>query len=195
MAARRSGLHIRQSPCSLLPCQRLPDRIQEASYHRRMKMSEFWRSWSVSCGTSVFGFLRESSQQFWVPEHHIAPFLGVVKTAFSRKRFGRDRPSFPPSLADSKQHYRTVFEMPREKKILSATHDRSQRPDPVKYADDSVWPNLYLSMIAPTPTRSTWLSETFSTRTAPARPLIYAWVPSVTPQAGMMENQNLIPTR
>jgi len=84
--------------------------------------------------------------------------------------------------------------MPREKKILPATHDRSQRPDPVKYADDSVWPNLYLSMIAPTPTRSTWLSEAFSTRTALARPLINAWVPCVTPQGGMIENQNLIPT-
>jgi len=103
-------------------------------------------------------------------------------------------PSFPPSLADSKQHYRTVFEMPREKKILSATHDRSQRPDPVKYADDSVWPNLYLPMIAPTPTRSTWLSETSSTRTALACPLINAWVPFATSQGGMIENQNFIPT-
>jgi len=114
--------------------------------------------------------------------------------SFSAQMIRRSRPSFPPSLADSKQHYRTVFEMPREKTILSATHDRSQRPDPVKYADDSVWPNLYLSMIAPTPTRSTWLSETFSTRTALARPLINAWVPCVTPQGGMIENQNLIPT-
>src|SRR5258707_2204743 len=64
MAARRSGLHIRQSPRSLLPCQQLPDRIQEASYHRRMKMSEFWRSCLISCGTSIFGFLRERTRGF-----------------------------------------------------------------------------------------------------------------------------------
>jgi len=44
-----------------LPCQRLPDRIQEASYHRWMKMSEFWRSCLDSCGTSAVGFLRKSS--------------------------------------------------------------------------------------------------------------------------------------
>src|SRR6266852_9727916 len=99
MAARRSALHIRQSSCSLLPCQRLPDRIQEASYHRRMKMSEFWRSCLVSCGTSIFGFLWKSSQQFWVPEHHIAPFLGVVKTPFPCKSFGGAKPQFPPSVA------------------------------------------------------------------------------------------------
>src|SRR5712691_3108424 len=109
MAARRSALHIRQLSCSLLPCQRLPDRIQEASYHRRMKMSEFWRSRLVSYGTSVFGFLWKSSRRSWVPEGHTAPFLGVVKTVFPRKLFGGARPSFPPSLAHSKQHYRTVF--------------------------------------------------------------------------------------
>jgi len=52
--------------------------------------------------------------------------------------------------------------MPREKKMLSATDDRSQRPDPVKYANDSVWPNFYLSMIAPTPTRIAGLSTASS---------------------------------
>src|SRR6266478_138197 len=79
MAARRSWLHTRQSLCSLLPCRRLPDRIREALYRREMKMSEFWRSCLVSCGTSIFGFLWESSRQLWVPEGHIAPFLRVVK--------------------------------------------------------------------------------------------------------------------
>src|SRR5712664_565866 len=118
MAAHRSALHIRQSSCSLLPCQRLPDRIQEASYHRRMKMSEFWRSCLVSCGTSVFGFLWKSSRRSWVPEVHTAPFLGVVKTALSRKRFGGPGPfSHGPSPTVNKIY-------PREKKILSATHDR-----------------------------------------------------------------------
>src|SRR5260370_35452166 len=106
----------------------------------------------------------------------------------------RSQPWFPRTLADSKQHYRAVFEMPREKKILSPTHDCSQRPDPVKYADDSVWQNSYLSILAPTPTRSTWLSGTSSARTALARPLINAWVPCATSQGGMIENKNFIPT-
>src|SRR5881296_1486349 len=57
MVVRRSALRIRQSLCSLLPCQRLLARIQEASYLPGMKMSEFWRSCLVSCGTSVFVFL------------------------------------------------------------------------------------------------------------------------------------------
>src|SRR5882672_469658 len=81
MAARRSWLHTRQSLCSLLPCQRLPDRIREALYRRGMKMSEFWISCSVSCGTFLFGFLWESSGQVWVPKGHIAPFLRLVKMA------------------------------------------------------------------------------------------------------------------
>jgi len=42
----RAGLGLYSAiTSSLLPCQQLPDRIQEASYHRRMQMSEFWRSW------------------------------------------------------------------------------------------------------------------------------------------------------
>src|SRR6266852_9528839 len=57
MAARRSWLRIRQSPCSLLPCRRLPGRIRQVSYHRGMKMSESLRSCLVSCGTSMFGRL------------------------------------------------------------------------------------------------------------------------------------------
>src|SRR2546426_8245755 len=65
MAARRSWLHTRQSLCSLLPCRRLPDRIREALYRREMKMSEFWISCSVSCGTFLFGFLWENSRRFW----------------------------------------------------------------------------------------------------------------------------------
>ncbi len=84
--------------------------------------------------------------------------------------------------------------MPREKQIVPATHDCSQGPDPVKYADDSAWPNVYLFIIAPTPTRSTLLSETSSTRTALARPLINAWVACATFQGGMIENPNFIPT-
>ncbi len=55
-------------------------------------------------------------------------------------------------------------------------------------------PNVYLSIIAPTPTRSTLLSETSSTRTALARPLINAWVACATFQGGMIENPNFIPT-
>src|SRR5882724_13115181 len=129
MVARRSALHIRQLSCSLLPCQRLPDRIQEASYHRRMKMSEFWRSCLAYCGTSIFGFLRESSRGFWIPKGHIAPFLRVVKKAFPHARFGGARPSFPPSLANSTQHCLKAFEMVCEKKIHPATQDCSQRPD------------------------------------------------------------------
>src|SRR6266849_10800562 len=82
MAARRSWLHTRQSLCSLLPCRRLPDRIREASYRRGMKMSEFWISYLVSCGTFLFGFLWESSRQVWVPKGHIAPIPTVVKMAF-----------------------------------------------------------------------------------------------------------------
>src|SRR6266850_3855489 len=81
MAERRSWLHTRQSLCSLLPCRRLPDRIREALYRRRMKMSEFWISCSVSCGTFLFGFLWENSRQLWVPKGHIAPFPTVVKMA------------------------------------------------------------------------------------------------------------------
>ncbi len=46
-----------------------------------MKMSEFWLSCSVSCGTFLVGFLWESSRQIWVPKGHIAPFLRVVKLA------------------------------------------------------------------------------------------------------------------
>src|SRR6266852_9434784 len=65
MAARRSWLHIRQSLCLLLPCRRLLDRIREALYRRGMKMSEFWISCLVSCGTFLFGFLWESSRQVW----------------------------------------------------------------------------------------------------------------------------------
>src|SRR5437016_11591445 len=63
MVARPSWLHIRQSPCSLLPCRRLLDRIREVLYRRGMKMSEFWISCLVSCGTFLFGFLWESSGQ------------------------------------------------------------------------------------------------------------------------------------
>jgi hypothetical protein len=37
----------------------LPDRIREVLSRREMKMSEFWRSCSVSCGTSMFGLLWE----------------------------------------------------------------------------------------------------------------------------------------
>src|SRR5712692_7170948 len=82
MAARRSWLHIRQSLCSLLPCQRLPDRIREAFYRPGMKMSESWISCLVSCGTFLFGFLWESSRQLWVTKGHTAPFLRIVKMAF-----------------------------------------------------------------------------------------------------------------
>src|SRR5258706_15816582 len=64
----------------------------------------------------------------------------------------------------------------------------------VEYADDSVWPNLYLSILAPTPMRSTLLSETSSTRITLARPLINAYVPCATSQGGMIENQTFVPT-
>jgi len=64
----------------------------------------------------------------------------------------------------------------------------------VKYADDSVWPNLYLSILAPTPMRSTLLSETSSTRITLARPLINACVPCATSQGGMIEKENFVPT-
>jgi len=64
----------------------------------------------------------------------------------------------------------------------------------VKYGDDSVWPNLYLSILAPTPMRSTLLSETSSTRITRARPLINAYVPCATSQGGMIEKQNFVPT-
>jgi hypothetical protein len=64
----------------------------------------------------------------------------------------------------------------------------------VKYADDSVWPNLYLSILAPTPMRSTLLSRTSSARITLARPLINAYVPCATSQGGMIENQNFVPT-
>src|SRR2546425_9603279 len=63
MAVHLSWLHTRQSICSLLPCRQLPDRIQEALYRREMKMSEFSRSCSVSCGTSVCGLLWNSCQR------------------------------------------------------------------------------------------------------------------------------------
>src|SRR6266704_1535188 len=53
MAVRRSWLRTRQSLCLFLPCRRLPDRIREALYRHEMKMSEFSRSCSVSCGTCM----------------------------------------------------------------------------------------------------------------------------------------------
>src|SRR5260221_4057043 len=62
-AAHRSWLHTRQSPYLLHPCRLLPDRIQEAWYHRGMKRSESWRSCLVSCGTSIYGLLWNSSQR------------------------------------------------------------------------------------------------------------------------------------
>lgn len=65
-------------------------------------------------------------------------------------------------------------------------------PDNAQHTDDSAWPNLYASITAPTPTRSTLLSETSSTRTTLARPQINAWVPSS--QGGIIENPILIPT-
>src|SRR5258708_15436543 len=64
----------------------------------------------------------------------------------------------------------------------------------VKYGDDSVWPNLYLSILAPTPMRSTLLSGTSSTRITPARPLIKAYAPCATSQGGKIENQTFVPT-
>src|SRR5882724_10215179 len=63
MAARRSWLRTRQSLYLFLPCWRFRDRIREVSYRREMKMSEFWRSCSVSCGTSVCGLLWNSCQR------------------------------------------------------------------------------------------------------------------------------------
>src|SRR5207244_11399326 len=51
-AARQFWLRIRQSLGSLLPCQRLADRIREVSYHAEMKMQESWVSWPVSGRTS-----------------------------------------------------------------------------------------------------------------------------------------------
>src|SRR6266436_4078518 len=62
MAVRRSWLRTRQSICSLLPCRQLPDHTREVFYRREMKMSEFWRSCSVSCGTSICGLLWNSGQ-------------------------------------------------------------------------------------------------------------------------------------
>src|SRR5713226_414536 len=92
----------------------------------------------------MFGLLRDVSFRF--PVEKQSEVLGSLRSyctvsrscqvSFSGQMIRRSRPSFPPSLADSKQHYRTVFEMPREKKILSATHDRSQRKETVKYDDD-----------------------------------------------------------
>src|SRR5229473_3178780 len=79
MVARRSWLHTQQSLCSLLPCRRLPDRIQEALYRREMKTSVSYRSCSVSCGTSMFGLLWGRSLRVWVPACHSAPFPTVVK--------------------------------------------------------------------------------------------------------------------
>src|SRR5262245_23423878 len=67
MAAHQSWLRTRQSLGLFLPCRRLPDRIREVLYRREMKMSEFWRSCSVSCGTSMFGLLWESSRRFLNP--------------------------------------------------------------------------------------------------------------------------------
>src|SRR5260221_9203081 len=77
-AAHRSWLHTRQSPCLLHPCRLLPDRIQEAWYHRGMKRSESWLSCLVSWGTFITVFCGTAVSGVWVPATHIAPFLGVV---------------------------------------------------------------------------------------------------------------------
>src|SRR5882724_2873833 len=89
MAALRSWLHTQQSICSLLPCRRLPDCIREVLYHREMKMSEFSRSCSVSCGTSMFWSTVGVQRRVRVPACHIAPFPGSVKMAYSPSRVSR----------------------------------------------------------------------------------------------------------
>src|SRR5215469_2377077 len=69
----------------------------------------------------------------------------------------------------------------------------SAPPVPTRFAqhgDDSVWPNLYCSITAPTPTRSSALCETSSTRTTLACPLMNACAAS---DGGMIENQIFIP--
>lgn len=60
-----------------------------------------------------------------------------------------------------------------------------RQASPAYFADDSVWPNLYLSIIAPTPGRSTSLSATSSRHTTLARP------PNVPPGRVKLANSSL----
>jgi hypothetical protein len=60
------------------------DHIREELYRREMKMSEFWRSCSVSCGTSRFGLLWNRIGGFESLHVILPPFPGRVKMAFLR---------------------------------------------------------------------------------------------------------------
>src|SRR6266481_3796714 len=88
MAERRSWLRTRQSLCLFLPCRRLPDRIREELYRREMKMSEFWLSCSVSCGTSMFGLLWKWSRRFLVPAFSYCTVSGGCQDGILRKQMG-----------------------------------------------------------------------------------------------------------
>src|SRR6267154_4070209 len=76
-----------------------------------------------------FRFPEENSQGFRIPKGYIAPWLGLVKTAFSARMIRRGQAL---ALTVPRRQLTTLssgFEMVCEKKILSATHDCSQRPD------------------------------------------------------------------
>src|SRR5437867_9158520 len=83
MAVRRSWLRTRQSLCLFLPCRRLPDRIREALYRHEMKMSEFSRSCSVSCGTCMLLVYCGSGAE------SLSPYINILHhfRAVSRWRF------------------------------------------------------------------------------------------------------------
>jgi hypothetical protein len=80
--ARRSWLHIRQSLYLLRPCRRLPNRIREVSCVPGMKMSQPWRSYLASCGTSVCGLPWNGSERDWGPfRSYCAVFTSCQYTA------------------------------------------------------------------------------------------------------------------